>query len=50
VKLPTEDFFFEGDVSEISTLVEVNDVFVQDCADVIRAVSLIMRRVEPNFY
>ena len=50
VKLPTEDFFFEGDVSEISTLVEVNDVFVQDCADVIKAVSLIMRRVEPKFY
>ena len=49
VKLPTEDFFFEGDVSEISTLVEVNDAFVQNCADVIMEVSAVMRRAHPTF-
>lgn len=39
VKLPDEYFFNEGDVSEISTLVEVDDAFVLLCAEVIHAVS-----------
>ncbi|MFJ1267885.1 hypothetical protein ACD661_04835 [Legionella lytica] len=39
IKLPDESFFLEGDVSEVSTLVEVNDEFVQYCLDVIRDVS-----------
>lgn len=39
IKLPDESFFFEGDVSEVSTLVEVNDEFVKHCLDVIREVS-----------
>jgi hypothetical protein len=39
VKLPTEAFFFEGDVSEVSTLIEVDDSFVLACASVIRDVS-----------
>jgi len=43
VKLPDEYFFNEGDVSEVSTLVEVDDAFVQSCADVIREVSLALR-------
>lgn len=40
VKLPDESFFSEGDVSEVSTLIEVNDEFVHYCLDVIRAVSV----------
>jgi len=40
VKLPDEYFFNEGDVSEISTLVEVDDAFVLQCAEVIHAVSV----------
>ena len=40
VKLPNEDFFNEGDVGEVSTLVEVDDAFVLGCADVIREVSV----------
>ncbi|AMQ28391.1 TPA: hypothetical protein JBD08_07010 [Legionella pneumophila subsp. pneumophila] len=40
VKLPHESFFSEGDVSEVSTLVEVNDEFVLYCLDVIREVSV----------
>ncbi|MGR6808235.1 hypothetical protein ACU6VI_18285 (plasmid) [Sphaerotilus natans] len=39
VKLPDEDFFNEGDVSEISTMIEVNDAFVQLCVDVINQVT-----------
>lgn len=39
VKLPDEAFFNEGDVSEISTLIEVDDKFVLLCADVISQVS-----------
>jgi hypothetical protein len=40
VKLPDEHFFNEGDISEISTLVEVDDPFVLLCAEVIHAVSV----------
>ncbi|MEW2921272.1 hypothetical protein AB1A65_07370 [Muricauda sp. ANG21] len=39
LKLPNESFFDEGDVSEISTLIEVDDQFVINCADVIEEVS-----------
>jgi hypothetical protein len=39
VKLPDEAFFNEGDLSEISTLVEVDDKFVMLCANVISKVS-----------
>jgi len=39
VKMPTESFFFEGDVSEVDTLIEVNDAFVQLCGDMISEVS-----------
>ncbi|MBU1356217.1 MAG: hypothetical protein KJ620_06575 [Candidatus Edwardsbacteria bacterium] len=43
IKLPGENFFYEGDVSEISTLIEVNDKFVLDCAELIEQVSKEMR-------
>lgn len=49
IKLPDESFFFEGDVSEVSTLVEVNDAFVQRCGDVISDVSGVIRRVHAEF-
>ena len=49
IKLPNESFFFEGDVSEISTLVEVDDAFVQLCGRVISDVSKSIRRVRPEF-
>lgn len=39
VKLPNEAFFDEGDVAEVSTLVEVDDAFVLLCAEVIHNVS-----------
>jgi hypothetical protein len=49
IKLPDESFFFEGDVSEVSTLVEVDDAFVQHCGNVITDVSEVIRRVRPEF-
>lgn len=49
IKLPDESFFFEGDVSEVSTLVEVDDAFVQHCGDVISDVSGVIRRLRPEF-
>jgi hypothetical protein len=49
VKLPGEAFFCEGDVSEVSTLIEVDDTFVLSCAEVIREVSEAIRRARPEF-
>lgn len=49
VKLPGEAFFCEGDVSEVSTLIEVDDTFVLSCAEVIREVSVAIRRARPEF-
>jgi hypothetical protein len=43
VKMPAESFFFEGDVSEVNTLIEVNDAFVQLCGDMISEVSRAIR-------
>ena len=39
IKLRGENFFEEGDVSEINTLIEVDDNFVLDCANLIDKVS-----------
>jgi hypothetical protein len=49
VKLPDESFFYEGDVSEISTLVEVTDTFVELCSKTIEDVSNVIRKIHPNF-
>jgi hypothetical protein len=49
IKLPGENFFNEGDVSEILTLIEVNDEFVLDCARLIEEVSDEIRKVNPGF-
>ncbi|HSB08119.1 MAG TPA: hypothetical protein VLM38_01300 [Blastocatellia bacterium] len=49
IKRPGDAFFCEGDVSEISTLIEVDDAFVRGCAEVIRDVSAVMRRARPDF-
>lgn len=39
IKLPEERYFEEGDISEVSTLIEVNDSFVLNCAKIIEKVS-----------
>jgi hypothetical protein len=50
IKRPGQAFFFEGDVSEIATLVEVDDEFVLSCAEVIQKVSSIVQKNRPNFF
>ena len=49
MKMPDEAFFAEGDVSEVSTLIEVDDAFVLRCAEVIRDISDVIRRARPGF-
>ena len=39
IKQPDENFFEEGDVSEVQTLICVNKKFVKDCLEVVDAVS-----------
>jgi hypothetical protein len=50
IKQPNEDFFCEGDVSEISMLIEVDDAFVRNCAQVIYEVSAIIKKGRPSFF
>lgn len=42
IKSPGENFFFEGDVGEIQTLVEVDDRFVYGCAELIRKIMAVI--------
>ena len=50
VKRPGEAFFFEGDVSEVPTLIEVDDAFVLGCADVIRRVAERVQKARPEVF
>src|SRR4051794_13830366 len=43
VKPEGEPFFYEGDVSEVSVLIDVDEQFVRRCAELIQQVSSIMR-------
>ena len=45
VMLPNEGFFEEGDVSEVTSLVLIDDAFVQHCATVIFEVARVVERV-----
>jgi hypothetical protein len=44
IKRPGEDFFSEGDVSEVATLIEVDDRFVRDCAGLIAQVASVINK------
>jgi hypothetical protein len=44
IKLPGQNFFHEADVSEILTLIQVDDEFVLNCAEVIKRVSEEIRK------
>jgi hypothetical protein len=48
IKRPGEDFFSEGDVSEVATLIEVDDRFVRDCAALIAQVATVINKVYPT--
>ena len=43
VKQPSEDFFNEGDVSEVTSLIDVDDKFVQGCVEIIEKVSKVIQ-------
>lgn len=49
IKLPGQSFFFEGDVSEVKTLIEVDDKFVKLCVDIIRDVCHVISRARSDF-
>jgi hypothetical protein len=44
IKRPGEHSFFEGDVSEVATLVEVDDRFLQECADLVAQVAGVINK------
>ncbi len=50
IKLSEENFFNEGDVMEVSTLIELNNEFVLDCAKVIEEVSEEIRKAHPDLF
>jgi hypothetical protein len=50
IKQPGDAFFFEGDVSEVATLIEVDDEFVLSCAGVIRQVSVMVQKARPGIF
>jgi hypothetical protein len=50
VKQPTQAFFNEGDVSEIFTLIEVEDSLIVGCAQVIEDVAAVIRRRRPGVW
>jgi len=49
IKMPDEHFFYEGDLSEVSTLIEVDSDFVKLCSKNIEDVSNILRKTHPYF-
>jgi hypothetical protein len=50
IKLPGENFFNEGDVSEVSTLIKVDDEFVLNCAELIEQISKEIRNEFPHYF
>jgi hypothetical protein len=46
VKPQGEDFFYEGDVSEVDTLINVDERFVRRCAALIQEASAVIRSKE----
>jgi len=49
VRMPDESFFLEGDVSELSTLIQVDDTFVRNCGGIICSVAEVIQRKHPEF-
>jgi hypothetical protein len=50
LKKPDESFFFEGDLSEVTMLIEVDDTFVLNCVQVILEVSAVIRKANPDSF
>lgn len=49
LKLRGENFFNKGDVPEIDSLIDVDDKFVLNCAELIEQVSKEMRDIYPDY-
>ncbi|MCG7855484.1 hypothetical protein MD537_00765 [Flavihumibacter sediminis] len=50
VKRHSENFFNKGDVSEVSSLIDVDDKFIEGCVDVIEKVSKVIQHNRPEVY
>jgi len=50
VKRPSENFFNEGDVSEVSALIDVDDKFIEGCVEVIEKVSKVIQDNRPDVF
>jgi hypothetical protein len=50
IKQPGQAFFDEGDVSEVSTLIEVDDDLIMGCAKVIEDAAGVIRRRRPGVH
>ena len=48
--MPEEYFFNAGDVSEVSTLIEVDNKFVLTCAELIEQVAKEIRKNRSDYY
>ena len=48
VKQPDEHFFNEGNVSEITTLIDVDDKFIYSCVEIINEVSEVIKKIRPE--
>ena len=48
VKQSGEHFFDEGDVSEVTTLIDVDDNFIYNCVETIRLVSEKIEKIRPE--
>ncbi len=50
VKQPSGNFFNEGDVSEVSALIDVDDKFIEGCAEVIEKVLKVIENNRSGFF
>ncbi|MEA9393604.1 hypothetical protein SJI19_24315 [Acerihabitans sp. TG2] len=50
VKSDDEDFFEEGDVSDVMTLIYVDDDFLNGGATIIREVNDVIREAKPDYW
>ncbi len=50
VKKPSDNFFNEGDVSEVTALIVVDDKFINDCVEVIGKVSKVIEDNRPDVF
>ena len=50
IKLPSESFFNEGDVSEVTILIDVDNAFVIGCARVVEEVTSVLKTDRPSAF